>query len=188
MKLIGGDIYTAGLKFARDRVPQAEFIQMDARYIPYMTEFDVVGAFDVLEHIDDDLDVLREIFKAVKPRGGCIISVPQHRWLWSSNDEIGCHKRRYSRMELKTKIETVGFRVLWITSFVTLLLPLMLFSRITLGIRVKRPNRESAFKELKLSAQLNTVLEKVGDLELAMLRKGISLPAGGSLLVVGRKE
>jgi hypothetical protein len=81
-------------------------------------------------------------------------------------------------MELKTKIETVGFRVLWITSFVTLLLPLMLFSRITLGIRVKRPNRESAFKELKLSAQLNTVLEKVGDLELAMLRKGISLPAG----------
>jgi SAM-dependent methyltransferase len=188
MSLIAGDIYIAGLNFAHDRVPQAEFIQMDARYIPYVSEFDVIGAFDVLEHIDDDLCVLREIFKAVKPKGGCIISVPQHQWLWSSNDEIACHKRRYSRRELKTKMETVGFKVLWTTSFVTLLLPLMLLSRAKSGIGGGEHGRESALKELKLPAQLNTVLEKIGDLELAMLRKGISLPAGGSLLYVGEKE
>jgi len=188
MKLIGGDVYIAGLNFAHDRVPQAEFIQMDARYIPYVSEFDVVGAFDVLEHIDDDLSVLREIFKAVKPRGGCIISVPQHQWLWSLNDEIACHKRRYSRRELKAKIETVGFRVLWTTSFVTLLLPLMLLSRITSGIGVKKHDRENVLKELKLPGRLNALFEMIGNLELAMFRYGISLPAGGSLLCVGRKE
>jgi SAM-dependent methyltransferase len=187
IRLIGGDIYVAGLNFAQDRVPQAEFIQMDARYIPYMTEFDVIGAFDVLEHIDDDLCVLREIFKAVKPKGGCIISVPQHRWLWSLNDEIACHKRRYSRTELKTKIETVGFRVLWTTSFVTLLLPLMILSRVKSGIWGKN-DRESVFKELKLPPRLDALFEMIGNLELAMFRYDISLPAGGSLLCVGKKE
>jgi 2-polyprenyl-3-methyl-5-hydroxy-6-metoxy-1,4-benzoquinol methylase len=161
---------------------------MDARYIPYVSEFDVVGAFDVLEHIDDDPSVLCEIFKAVKPKGGCIISVPQHRWLWSINDDVACHKRRYSRKELKAKMETVGFRVLWTTSFVTLLFPLMLLSRIKPGIGRKKHDRENVLKELKLPARLNALFEMIGNLELAMLRYGISLPVGGSLLCVGRKE
>jgi len=188
MHLTGGDIYITGLHFARERVPRAAFIQMDARFIPYVSEFDVVGAFDVLEHIDDDLSVLREIFKAVKPKGGCIISVPQHQWLWSINDDVAFHKRRYSRRELKARMETAGFRVLWTTSFVTLLLPLMILSRITSGMKRKKHDRENVLKELKLPARLNAFFELVGNLELAMLRYGISLPAGGSLLCVGRKE
>jgi hypothetical protein len=85
-------------------------------------------------------------------------------------------------------METAGFRVLWTSSFVTLLLPLMLLSRAQSGIGGGKHDRENVLKELKLPGRLNAFFELVGNLELAMLRYGISLPAGGSLLCVGRKE
>lgn len=59
------------MPFSAQRVGQAELLQMDTRHIPYQGEFDVVGAFDVLEHIEEDEDVLREINRALV-LGGCL--------------------------------------------------------------------------------------------------------------------
>lgn len=187
--LAGGDLFFTGLKLAKERVPQAEFIQIDAGLIPYKEEFDVVGAFDVLEHIEDDQAVLGEIFKAVKPGGGVMITVPQHQWLWSKFDEMGCHKRRYSRSELKKKVEIAGFKILRLTSFVSFLLPLMILSRLKLkGNKGKAIEKESILEGFILSKALNDILEKIGDLERIILRLGFSFSAGGSLLCVGRKN
>ena len=52
-RMVGSEVFNAGLDFAAQRVPRAAFVQMDARDIPYEDEFDVVGAFDVIEHIED---------------------------------------------------------------------------------------------------------------------------------------
>jgi SAM-dependent methyltransferase len=102
--VVGTEVFTAGLPFAAQRTPAAEFIQMDARKMPFVDEFDLVGAFDVLEHIEEDEVVIAAIFRALHAGGTVAVTVPQHRWLWSSTDETACHVRRYQGSELQTKL------------------------------------------------------------------------------------
>lgn len=72
----GSEIFLEGLSFAAQRLPGADLFQMDARNIPFESEFDLIGAFDVTEHIKEDEQVLGEIHRALKPRGGAIFTVP----------------------------------------------------------------------------------------------------------------
>jgi hypothetical protein len=95
--------------------------------VRFGSESDLAGALDVLEHIDDDATALYEARRVLRPGGGIIITVPQHQWLWSDADDYAHHQRRYSRPELITSIETAGFRVQMVTSFVTLPLPATVF-------------------------------------------------------------
>ena len=64
---------------------------MDARRIPFEDEFDVIGAFDVLEHIKEDEQVLVQMHRAVKSGGGIMLTVPQHMFLWSEQDVQAHH-------------------------------------------------------------------------------------------------
>jgi SAM-dependent methyltransferase len=73
-RLVGSEIFSAGLPYAASRVKAAELLQMDARHIPYVNEFDIIGAFDVLEHIEEDEEVLASMFHALRPGGGIAIS------------------------------------------------------------------------------------------------------------------
>jgi SAM-dependent methyltransferase len=183
--LLGSEIFTAGLGYAAVRLPSANFIQMDARNIPYRDEFDVIGAFDVLEHIEDDVKVFLEAYSSLKDNGYLLITVPQHDWLWSPVDEYACHVRRYSASELHTKLEAVGFEIIRTTSFVSMLLPAMLLSRL------KQRHAQSKIdpaNELKLSAGLNAFLYKVMQVEVGLIRRGINLPIGGSRLVVAKRR
>jgi SAM-dependent methyltransferase len=188
MHLVGAEIYTSGLKLAQERTPQAEFLQMDACRIPFKEEFDVIGAFDVLEHIENDQCALNEIYGALKRGGGVMITVPQHQWLWSSTDDVACHKRRYSRIELRSKMEAAGFRVLKMSSFVTFLLPLMILSRLKFKIFPMRTETTGPLEELNIPASLNVIFERVLAVESSLIKRGLSLPSGGSLLCVGIKE
>ena len=182
MRLAGTDFLDEGLAFARRRVPAADFHLGDAQNLGVEGPFDVVGAFDVLEHIDDDLTVLRRMHAVTRPRGGLLISVPQHRWLWSSADDQAQHVRRYTRGELVDRVTAAGFTVVRTTSFVSLLLPLMAISR----WRDARKTRGPAASELYVSPPVNAALGTVLTAERALIRAGISLPAGGSLLLVAR--
>ena len=65
LKLSGSEISSAGLAHASRRVPEADLFQMDARAVPFAEEFDVIGAFDVLEHIEEDESVLEQLHRAV---------------------------------------------------------------------------------------------------------------------------
>lgn len=182
--LSGGDFFLEGLAYARNRLPKVSLFQMDTRRIPFDEEFDVIGAFDVLEHIEEDEEVLSQIFKAVKRGGGVIMTVPQHPFLWSEQDQYSFHKRRYMRKELIQKVEKVGFRKIWWTSFVFFLLPLMLLVR--LGRREGGKGFD-VLNELRIGSFLNQVLLRIMSLEIFMICKGLSLPLGGSLLLVAEK-
>ena len=184
LSLGGGEVFSAGLSFAADRLPGVELFQMDARQIPFQSEFDVIGAFDVLEHIGDDELVLVQMHRAVHKGGGILLTVPQHSFLWSEVDEYSRHVRRYSVSELKAKVKRAGFRTLRATSFVSLLLPLMLIAR----LRQRPADREfDPAAEFKLSAPANYLLERVMDVERAMIRLGVSFSAGGSLLLIAKR-
>jgi SAM-dependent methyltransferase len=157
---------------------------MDARNIPFEEEFDVIGAFDVLEHIHEDEKVLSRMYRAARAGGGVILTVPQHPFLWSRQDEYACHVRRYTSSELRSKVERAGFTVTQISSFVSLLLPVLAIARL------RNRNVADAFDpldELRMGRAANAVLDRVMDVERALIRLGVSFPAGGSLLVVGTK-
>jgi 2-polyprenyl-3-methyl-5-hydroxy-6-metoxy-1,4-benzoquinol methylase len=158
---------------------------MDARNIPFDNEFDVMGAFDVLEHIKEDEEVLAQMCKALKPKGWILITVPQHAWLWSSTDEYAQHERRYAASDHRRKLEAAGFSIIRSTSFITTLLPAMMIARFR---QKKILDKEfDATAELKISSWLNTLFLRVLCAELALIKGGINLPFGGSRLVVAQK-
>ncbi len=183
--LSGSDIFTEGLGFAAQRVPSASLLQMDATAIPFQEEFDLIGSFDVLEHIDDDTRALAQMRDALKPGGGVIFTVPQHPSLWSRMDEYAHHKRRYTRTELLEKMTGVGFEVEYVTSFVSLLLPAMWASRVMQ--RNAPPAADGMDDGLRISPVLNSLFSGLMKVERAVMGAGLTFPAGGSLLVVGRK-
>lgn len=184
LAVCGSEIFSTGLSFASHRLSRADLFQMDARKIPFDNEFDVIGAFDVLEHIKEDTVVLNEMYRAVSNFGGIIITVPQHPWLWSQADDYTHHICRYRAKDLKHKVERSGFKVIKMTSFVSLLLPLMIVAR--------WQQRRALFKydpldELRIRGWLNTLLENTLSLERKIIQLGISLPAGGSLMLIAKK-
>jgi ubiquinone/menaquinone biosynthesis C-methylase UbiE len=182
-RIVGSEIYTIGLSVAAGRLPDVELLQMDARKLPYEEEFDVLAAFDVIEHIAQDELVLSNFYRAVVPGGTCVLTVPQHKWLWSPVDEAACHQRRYSAAELHNKLVSAGFRVTYSTSFVTLLLPLMLMSR----LNARQSGKVDGNDGVALNVWVDRVLRAVMRIELQMIKWGIRFPIGGSRLVVAHK-
>ena len=162
-------------------VPSARLFQADACSLPFRDAFDVIGAFDVLEHIDDDTGVLAELGAVLKPGGGLLISVPQHPSLWSARDEAVSHKRRYTRGELVRKLTDAGFAVKRATSFMSLPLPAMWWSAVR--HRQLRDNYDP-FAEFRIGRIPNAILNGVLGFERGLLRRGVSFPVGGTLLVV----
>ncbi|HVJ33103.1 MAG TPA: class I SAM-dependent methyltransferase [Terriglobia bacterium] len=183
-RMTGSEIYTTGLDYAARRLQnRAVLFQMDAQHLPFTGEFDLIAACDVLEHIEDDRLVLKEIYRALRPGGGLLLTVPQHPSLWSASDDFACHKRRYRRSELGDKVREAGFAILRDTSFVTTLLPLLLLQRLTSG----QKKDYDADAEFALPGWLDRLLEGAVGIDRAMINLGLSLPVGGSRLVLAER-
>jgi SAM-dependent methyltransferase len=182
LEAVGAELFPEGLRLARRRLKGVPLAQMDARSLGIEGAFDVIGAFDVLEHIDRDEEALRAMLEALRPGGGLVVTVPQHRWLWSDADAFAGHARRYTRRELRQRMLNAGFELLWTTSFLTFLLPLISTSRL---LTRRRPY--SLEREFGLPHWIDRLFERSLDLERAAMSRGVSFPAGGSLLVVARR-
>lgn len=181
--LTGTEYYAEGLAFAQQRLPQVHLAQLDAQTMQDEAAYDVVGAFDVLEHIPDDQLVLHNIARALTPRGYVMITVPQHRWLWSYADTYAMHERRYTIDDLRQKVHNAGLDVVYTTSFVALLLPLMLLARRRVTAATYNPDAE-----FDISPRLNAVLMWVMHIELTLIRWGVRFPVGGSRFLLARKR
>ena len=181
--LCGSDYFEEGLVHARKRMPSINFTQQDARKMDEEDLYDVIGAFDVIEHINEDELVLSNLSRALKSRGTLLVTVPQHRWLWSVVDEHACHVRRYTRGELVRKVTRSGLTVEYMTSFVSLLVPFMWLNR----LRASRANY-NPMDEFRISSWLNKLLEIIMFIELGLIKIGIKLPFGGSLLLLASKK
>lgn len=185
-QLYGSELFADGLIFAAARQPAIDFMQMDARNIPFTDEFTCIGAFDVLEHIEEDEQVLAQIHQALKVKGMAFLTVPQHQWLWSPADEHACHVRRYTASELHTKVAQAGFDIVRSTSFVSSLLPAMFASRLLQKYAPSKKNQGMA--ELAINPILNALFEKMLRFEIKLIQAGINFPAGGSRLVIAQKR
>lgn len=189
LRITGSEIYLGGLIYAKKKLPEVEFIQFDVTQGTLPESFDMIGAFDVLEHIDDDAAAISNTYEMLSDGGYFVITVPQYMFLWSRLDEIVKHKRRYSRAELLSKLRQQGFEVSFCSSFVFVLFPLMLISRIF--DRGKKGNKTTDV-EFKTRVEFPNILNRIFDLTMrideVLISRGISLPYGGSLLVVAKKS
>lgn len=183
LALSGAELGRNGLTIARKRLERTTLYQFDARSTPFQSAFDVVCALDVVEHIDEDVAVLDQMRQAVVPGGLIVVTVPQHQSLWSPADDYAGHKRRYSRSELMSKMKSVGLAPTLVTSFGSAALPLMMLSRF------RERHARTTFdpmREHREAHRADAVLDALYNVDLALIRRGRSLPAGGSLLVVAR--
>lgn len=179
----GVEPFEAGLEIAARRVPGAELRRGDAASLDESAAYDAIGCFDVIEHIADDRGALRQMAGALRPGGTLLLTVPQHAWLWSDADERAEHVRRYRHDELKEKVRDSGLEVVLSSSFVTTLLPLLAIARL---IRRHRPPQDP-LSELRLAPWVQALLRPAVSLDRFLIRSGVSLPAGGSLLLIARR-
>jgi SAM-dependent methyltransferase len=187
-RLAGSELHSLGLVHARQRHGQTvELAQLDARDIGLTDALDLVGAFDVLEHIADDRRVLDEFYRALRPGGVLIATVPQHPSLWSASDEVAHHQRRYKMGELASKAHQAGFMLRYESSFATLTLPLMAASRLHARLLNRGNGMKGVEVEMKISPRLNMALRLVLSGEHVLRRLGFPLPVGGSQVVVATK-
>jgi SAM-dependent methyltransferase len=170
------------LLIVRERVADVHLFQAEAERLPVRTHFDAIAALDVLEHIDNDRKALVEMRRAVKPNGGLVLTVPQHQWLWSASDDFSHHRRRYSRRELVDRTKAAGFEILRCSSFFSTTLPFLAMAR-----RRSQSKAYDPVAELRLSRPLNALFHALLGPEWILLKAGVSLPAGSSLLLIARR-
>lgn len=165
------------------------------RQIPFPdASIDLVTALDVIEHVDADENILREAFRVLRPNGHVLITTPAFQWLWSHNDDLNAHKRRYTAGQLRNKMASAGFQMSRLSYNFFLVFPLAAGM-----IAVKNVTGKNA--ELKshhfdddayqvdmepVAPALNTALRGVGHIENGLLG-AINLPFGTSLIALGRK-
>ena len=140
--------------------------------------YDLIGAFDVIEHIDDDRPAIAAIATKLKPGGKFVMTVPAHQWMWSTHDVVNHHKRRYSKRSLRDLIEGSPLRLEALGYFNSLLFPAAVAERVASKARGK--------DEASLSlppAPLNAVLERTFAAERHLIGR-VPLPPGLSLYAV----
>jgi len=138
--------------------------------------FDAVVALDVIEHVPDDVSLLREARRVLRPNGALLVTVPALPWLWSAHDEVNHHYRRYTRATLQQSLVAGGFRSRRMSYYNGILLPL--------AIARKVANRVGGSDEHHLEdlpAPLNATLRGVLGLEGRLLGRH-DLRFGASLI------
>lgn len=167
-------------------------VRARAEALPYAEmSFDLVCLFDVLEHVQDDNAVLGEVARVLRPEGLALVTVPAYPWLWSENDVIAEHRRRYTRDSLCRVIEGANLGLLRCTHTNVLLFPaiaaylLVARGARRLGLRGRSPGGTN------LSVHLPRVVDRLCYLaftaELQLSRRW-NLPVGHSILALARRR
>lgn len=150
------------------------------------------GAFDVLEHIEDDHRFLASISRYLARQGRLYLTVPALTALWSQEDEDAGHYRRYAAGGLKRLLAGAGFEVEYLTYLFRWLPPAILLARaLPYRLGVRRTHTESiarAREQHRAGGRVSkAVLKTVLRHELALVRAGRSLSLGSSCLAVARR-
>lgn len=149
-----------------------------------------VGLFDVLEHLENDVDFLINMKKKLlKKRGRLYLTVPAYRMLWSRHDDCAGHHRRYGLKDLKKKLDLAGYEIEYTTYlFSFLVLPIFLFKTIPgkLGFGKKDTHKENVHN-LK-SGLFKTLIDFLINRELYKIKRGKKIKYGSSCLVIARSK
>ena len=175
---VGVDALPAAVELARRICPESAVELGDVTSLPFADEsFDGVVLLDVLEHVDDRL-ALSEATRVLRRGGFVAVSVPACPRLWSRRDEAAGHLRRYSKRELRARLQHAGLEVERMTHYQFLLFPLFAVTRLLARRRPAMHEREE-----RVPAPLGRLLGAVNVAE-ARLADWVSWPIGSSVVAV----
>ena len=144
--------------------------------------YDVVAAFDVIEHVEQDVESLARLAGQLSPDGRLLMTVPALPWLWSSHDVTHHHFRRYTRRQLENVLRRAGLEPVGISYFNTLLFPAIAAVRLLKMVLRLKDGHDDAMP----SPFINFLLKKIFGLESHLVGR-VSLPIGVSLLAVAKR-
>jgi 2-polyprenyl-3-methyl-5-hydroxy-6-metoxy-1,4-benzoquinol methylase len=143
--------------------------------------FDLVTMFDVVEHVPDDVGLLKAARRHLVPGGHLLIAVPAFRWLWSRHDVTLHHQRRYTQSTLVPVVTAAGFAVEHVTYFNTLLFPLAVSRRF-----VQKLTGSETMDDLEIPAPaVNRLFRTIFEMETPVV-PSYRIPFGLSLLCLAR--
>ncbi len=189
--IVGMDLFGEGLRFAQRRLP-IPLVQGRIEQPPFRVNFDLVGMFDVLEHISDDLTTLQTIRSLLAPGGRIVLTVPACQRLWSQFDEESHHVRRYEPGQLRACLEQSGYTVEYLTPFMSALYPMVRVSRWVADMarqvreRMGLARRSAVLTNLRVVPLVNEVIALLLRRDAAALARRHELRRGTSLVAVAR--
>jgi SAM-dependent methyltransferase len=150
----------------------------------------VVGLFDVIEHIDDPADLVSEVHRVLEPGGVVVLTVPALPLLWSDEDEVAGHKRRYLPRDLDSFMSPLGFKkVASQYLFASLVIPALLIRVLPYKLG-RRRSEEAIFAsmavQLSPSRRIDQVMRRVLAFE-QFASKRVRLPFGTSVMGLYRR-
>ncbi len=177
----GVDVSDDALEFCRVKGLKAQ--KGLAEKLPYEDEtFDLTTALDVVEHLDDDVEGLKEMFRVTKRGGYSLIFVPAFMWLWGVQDDISNHRIRYTKKQIVERLEKAGYTIERATYANWTFFAPILGGRVLMKLTGIKPESEN---NINVSA-LNGVFGKLFGAERFWLRN-FNFPFGVSIVVVARK-
>ena len=181
----GVDIDSEAIEYCHAR-GLTQVSQSTADSLPFANNtFELVTALDVVEHIDDDLGVLREMRRVLRPGGRLLLTVPAYRFLWGRQDDINLHKRRYVASEVRDRLHVAGFEVQRLTYMNAVLFPAIAGIRLIRHVLPSPPGLKSDFA-FPAPRPLNGLLSAIFGAERFMLGR-FDIPFGVSIMALARK-
>ena len=153
--------------------------------------FGAAGAFDVVEHIADADAILREVHRVLRRDGVLCVTVPAYSWLWSSEDDVAGHHRRYTLRQLAKGLDRCGFEVKYQTYFFApLTVPVFLMRSLPhrLHRRTDSAVVENATKQHTPSPTARRLMDALLAPEVARIRGGMAIPFGTSCMAVATRR
>lgn len=149
--------------------------------------FDVVAAFDVLEHCEPEPVALAELARVLAPGGRLLLSVPAYSWAWSDFDEENGHHRRYTRRRLVRAVEAAGLTVERTTYAFTTVFPFFAAERLLRRVRGRGAESPADIVSLpEVSPLVERLLLRLARLDQTLLGSR-DLPFGSSVLLAASK-
>ena len=181
-KAEGVDVSDDALEFCRGKGLNVQ--KGLAERLPYEdSSFDVTTALDVVEHLDDDLAGLTEMFRVTKNGGYSLIFVPAFMWLWGVQDDISHHRIRYTKSQIIERLEKAGYSIERATYANWTFFAPILAGRTLMKLTGIKPESEN---NVNVSA-LNGVFGRLFSSEKFWL-KNFDFPFGVSIVVVAKKN
>jgi SAM-dependent methyltransferase len=190
-RLALGDSSVRALQLAESVVgPDVDRYQIDLAQLPWQNRWDTAFLLDVLEHIPDDVGVLNQVTRTLRPGGYLFVTTPALNFFWSYNDELVHHVRRYARRDFSRLAAQSGLVLCQTRYFMTFLSPLLLLSRIK-SPAIAEMSREQILEHQRRThrvppAPINNLLSFVFSLETP-LGHWYPLPWGTSVMAVFRR-
>jgi SAM-dependent methyltransferase len=185
---IGMDLSIEAIRFARQRC-DLPMVVGDVGHIPLRAgAVDLVTAFDIIEHVEDDAAALGDLVRVCRPGGHLLLTVPAFPFLWGNQDVVSHHRRRYTLRALRARVEEAGLRIHTLTYFNALLFPAV--AAVRLGRRLRGGTPAGPVRSdftMTRPGLVNDLLTAVFAAEGPLVTRW-RLPVGVSLLCLAQRD